>query len=286
MASVAPYWSPPKDWQGQEDQFRSAYQRAVSQFNFQKNQLMQGAGFTGVADVENWNRDASGRLNYGQLNIDASNDQGQYQQMRIGQGQEVQGINRSFAGRGIGLGSGLSQVVADRAREGHRGALDQWTASIVNNLGGLGQAVDANQAQYSSNLANLNFERTQWEGLQKLYEEVNKEPTPSAGGGTGAASPPAGARPGTATTAGTRQTVQQLMASPYNRATGMKVLGAIDRGDLTTLAQLYHTATDPNMKLAIDAELKRLRARPGRPKFVPKPDPAPSVPRPDPYPGR
>jgi hypothetical protein len=43
MASVAPYWSPPKDWQGQEDQFRSAYQRAVSQFNFQKNQLMQGA---------------------------------------------------------------------------------------------------------------------------------------------------------------------------------------------------------------------------------------------------
>lgn len=255
------------EFQSREDAYKSAYSRALAQYNLQSNQLKTSAGVNITGRVEEWGQDPS-KVNF---DIDSGNQFGSYQQMRYRGGEDIQNIDNQFdTSQGT---TGYQGELGRRSRQGQQGELTNWRQSLLQNIFGIASGVQTEGENLSNNLQSLGAERTAWDAQRVLDDPVVPGAAPG-GGDTPAGNDPVN-----------EAKIRQSAASAIDQANRT--------GDLQTLSKIFWDMTVPeNLRKMADSYLHawrlkagpregaRARANPPKPHRV-TPDPAPSVPKPD-----
>lgn len=267
--AAVPFWySRDTEFQTRENDYKSAYQQAVSSYNLKKNQLASGAGVSISGDVASWGTNPGG-VNF---DIDASNPYGSYQQLRTRSGNIIQQMQDSY--HGDSGSTGYDTEIQNRQRNQEQGELTDWRRQLMGNIFDITTGVQEAGSTLSGQLQGLSSERTYWDAVRQLNDPV----VPNDSGAPGTPEEHAG---------------QQ--ATSNNAEAQIRL--AYQKGDTATLAKYFKTLSLPdNLRKMADQfynEWKRRReyaatqpqnTRPAPANVRPDPHPSSTV-RPDPYRG-
>lgn len=269
MAVTDSYVSIP-NWGAEKDRAKTAYERSLLKYNYQKDQLSQAQGIRGLGNIQDYLKPGA-EVNF---DYDPNNPYGAYQQMRGRQGQDITGIEEDAYARGLG-GSGAQGEFERQARFAHEGEFQGWKQGVLGSFTDmLMGAGDASQL-YQDTTNQLTDEQTRYEAWKRA-----NDPVVAAEAAPITTTPD---EPGIANAA---------VATDVNQARSM-LQRASQSGNTAQLAAIFkNTALPEDVRRAADQALKRWRAI--RARAVPpreqqgaqrnvRPDPAPGVPHPDPY---